>query len=119
MDQDRPIRGARVLIRDAPYPEALQGTALAVRVLRLILPLRILRGLPRRAPRGVEQIVRWRLADSSSLSTYYEQIRSGTSFDVSRDVGSIASPTLVVHGAEDAVKALSVFWYGHPQQPSV
>jgi 3-oxoadipate enol-lactonase len=48
-----------------------------------------------------EQIVRWRLADSPSLSTYYEQMRAGARFDVSRDVGSITSPTLVIHGSED------------------
>ena len=48
-----------------------------------------------------EQIVRWRLADSPSLSTYYEQVRAGARFDVSRDVGRITSPTLVIHGSED------------------
>ena len=48
-----------------------------------------------------EQIVRWRLADSPSLSTYYEQLRAGARFDVSRDVGRITSPTLVIHGSED------------------
>src|ERR687893_700133 len=52
-------------------------------------------------PEEFEQIVRWRLADSPSLSTYYEQMRAGARFDVSRDVGSITSPTLVIHGAED------------------
>jgi 3-oxoadipate enol-lactonase len=48
-----------------------------------------------------EQLVRWRLADSPSLSAYYEQMRAGARFDVSRDVGRITSPTLVIHGAED------------------
>ena len=52
-------------------------------------------------PEEFEQIVRWRLADSPSLSTYYEQMRAGARFDVSRDVGSITSPTLVIHGSED------------------
>jgi 3-oxoadipate enol-lactonase len=52
-------------------------------------------------PEEFEQIVRWRLADSPSLSAYYEQARAGARFDVSRDVGSITSPTLVIHGAED------------------
>lgn len=52
-------------------------------------------------PEEFEQIVRWRLADSSSLSTYYQQMRAGTSFDASREVGRITSPTLVIHGAED------------------
>jgi len=48
-----------------------------------------------------EQLVRWRLADSPSLSAYYGQMRAGARFDVSRDVGRITSPTLVIHGAED------------------
>ena len=52
-------------------------------------------------PEEFEQIVRWRLADSPSLSANYQQMRAGASFDVSRDVGSITSPTLVIHGAED------------------
>ncbi len=46
-------------------------------------------------------IVRWRLADSSSLSDYSQQVAAGARFDASRDVGNITSPTLVVHGAED------------------
>ena len=48
-----------------------------------------------------EQIVDWRLADSPSDTAYYEQARAGADFDLSRDVGHITSPTLVVHGAED------------------
>jgi 3-oxoadipate enol-lactonase len=48
-----------------------------------------------------EQIVRWRLADSPSDAAYYEQARAGAGFDLSRDVGHITSPTLVIHGAED------------------
>ena len=52
-------------------------------------------------PEEFEQIVRWRLADSPSLSAYYQQMRAGARFDVSRRVGSITSPTLVIHGAED------------------
>ena len=52
-------------------------------------------------PEELEQIVRWRLADSPSLSAYYQQMRAGARFDASRDVGSITSPTLVIHGAED------------------
>ena len=54
-----------------------------------------------RRPDEFEEIVRWRLADSPSLSAYYEQMRAGARFDLSRDVGSITSPTLVIHGAED------------------
>ena len=52
-------------------------------------------------PEEFERLVRWRLADSPSLSAYYEQVRAGARFDVSRDVGHITSPTLVIHGAED------------------
>ena len=52
-------------------------------------------------PEEFEQIVRWRLADSPSLAGYYEQIRARARFDVSREVGNITSPTLVIHGAED------------------
>ena len=52
-------------------------------------------------PEEFEQLVHWRLADSPSLSTYYQQMRAGARFDVSRDVGHITSPTLVIHGAED------------------
>jgi 3-oxoadipate enol-lactonase len=47
-----------------------------------------------------EQIVSWRLADSPSGAAYYEQARAGAGFDLSRDVGHITSPTLVIHGAE-------------------
>ncbi len=53
------------------------------------------------SPEEFDLILRWRLADSPSLSAYYQQMRAGASFDVSRDVGSITSPTLVIHGAED------------------
>jgi 3-oxoadipate enol-lactonase len=52
-------------------------------------------------PEEFEQLVRWRIADSPSLSTYYEQMRAGARFDLSREVGRITSPTLVIHGAED------------------
>ena len=52
-------------------------------------------------PEEFEEIVRWRLADSSSLSAYYQQMRAGARFDASRDVGVITSPTLVIHGAND------------------
>jgi 3-oxoadipate enol-lactonase len=48
-----------------------------------------------------ERIVRWRLADSPSLSSYYEQMRAGARFDASEEVGRITAPTLVIHGAED------------------
>jgi 3-oxoadipate enol-lactonase len=52
-------------------------------------------------PEEFEQIVRWHLADSPSLSAYYKQARAGARFDVSRDVQHITSPTLVIHGTED------------------
>jgi 3-oxoadipate enol-lactonase len=52
-------------------------------------------------PEEFERIVRWRLADSPSLSSYYEQMRAGARFDASQEVGRITSPTLVIHGSED------------------
>jgi 3-oxoadipate enol-lactonase len=52
-------------------------------------------------PEEFERIVRWRLADSPSLSTYYEQMRAGARFDAMADVERITSPTLVIHGGED------------------
>jgi 3-oxoadipate enol-lactonase len=52
-------------------------------------------------PEEFEQIVRGRLADSPSLSAYSGQMRAGARFDASRDVRSITSPTLVIHGADD------------------
>src|SRR5215210_7647327 len=48
-----------------------------------------------------EQLVSWRLADSPSDASYNEQARAGAGFDLSRDVGHVTSPTLVIHGAED------------------
>jgi len=48
-----------------------------------------------------EQLVDWRLADSPSEAAYNQQARAGAGFDLSRDVGHITSPTLVIHGAED------------------
>jgi pimeloyl-ACP methyl ester carboxylesterase len=52
-------------------------------------------------PEEFEQLVHWRLADSPSLSTYYEELMAGAQFDISRDVVNIISPTLVIHGAND------------------
>ena len=52
-------------------------------------------------PDEFEQIVHWRLADSPSAASYYEQAKAGARFDLSGDVGHITSPTLVIHGAED------------------
>lgn len=52
-------------------------------------------------PEEFEQIVGWRLADSPSLSAYYEQMRAGSRFDARTDVEHITSPTLVIHGSED------------------
>ena len=46
-------------------------------------------------------ILRWRLADSPSLATYYQQAMAGARFDASHNVENIASPTLVIHGADD------------------
>lgn len=52
-------------------------------------------------PEEFEKILHWRLADSPSLASYYEQARAGAEFDLSGDVGRITSPTLVIHGAQD------------------
>jgi 3-oxoadipate enol-lactonase len=52
-------------------------------------------------PDEFEQIVRWRIADSSSSALHNEQAMAGARFDLSHDVGHITSPTLVIHGAED------------------
>ena len=52
-------------------------------------------------PEEFEKIVHWRLADSSSAASYYEQAKAGARFDVSGDVEHITSPTLVIHGSED------------------
>jgi pimeloyl-ACP methyl ester carboxylesterase len=52
-------------------------------------------------PEEFEQIVRWRLADSPSVVSYYEQAKAGARFDLSGDVGHITAPTLVIHGLVD------------------
>ncbi len=52
-------------------------------------------------PGEFEQIARWRVADSPSLSAYYRQAMAGARFDTSRDVGDIYAPALVIHGRED------------------
>ncbi len=52
-------------------------------------------------PEEFDLIMRWRLADSPSLSAYSQQAMAGARFDTSRDVGYITSPTLVIHGADD------------------
>jgi pimeloyl-ACP methyl ester carboxylesterase len=52
-------------------------------------------------PDEFEQIVRWRIADSSSSALHNEQAVAGARFDLSHDVGHITSPTLVIHGAKD------------------
>jgi 3-oxoadipate enol-lactonase len=58
-------------------------------------------------PEELEQIVRWRLADSPSLPYFYQQAMAGARFDGSRDVRNIVSPTLVIHGAEDCYVPLA------------
>jgi len=52
-------------------------------------------------PEEFEKIIRWRTADAPSVAAHYEQAKAGASFDLSRDVEHITSPTLVIHGAED------------------
>ena len=48
-----------------------------------------------------EKIIHWRSADAPSFATYFGEARAGASFDLSRDVEHITSPTLVIHGAGD------------------
>lgn len=52
-------------------------------------------------PDEFDLIVGWRMADSPSLSAYYQQMMAGARFDVSRNVENISAPTLVIHGADD------------------
>ena len=52
-------------------------------------------------PDEFDLILRWRLADSPSLATYYQQAMAGAQFDASHAVENTASPTLVIHGTED------------------
>ena len=52
-------------------------------------------------PDEFETIVQKRLEDSPSPASYNAQALAGSRFDHSGDVGRIASPTLVIHGAED------------------
>lgn len=52
-------------------------------------------------PEEFDLVLRWRLADSPSLSDYSQQVMAGVRFDSSRDVGNIDSPTLVIHGSDD------------------
>lgn len=52
-------------------------------------------------PEEFDLILRWRLADSPSLSAYYQQTLAGARFDASRGVQNITSPTLVIHGTDD------------------
>ncbi|MGH3090550.1 MAG: alpha/beta fold hydrolase [Rubrobacteraceae bacterium] len=52
-------------------------------------------------PEEFEKIMRWRIADSPSPTSYREQIQAGARFDISGEVEQINAPTLVIHGAED------------------
>lgn len=52
-------------------------------------------------PEEFDLVLRWRLADSPSLSDYSQQVMAGARFDSSREVGNIGSPTLVIHGSDD------------------
>lgn len=52
-------------------------------------------------PEEFEQILHWRLADSPSTIDYYQQLMVGARFDASRNAETIASPALVLHGADD------------------
>jgi hypothetical protein len=46
-------------------------------------------------------ILRWCLADSSSLSDYSQQVMAGARFEASCHAGDMTFPTLVIHGAEE------------------
>ena len=50
----------------------------------------------------------WRLADSPSAASYYGQAKAGARFDLSREVGHITSPTLVIHGDSDGIVPFEV-----------
>jgi 3-oxoadipate enol-lactonase len=52
-------------------------------------------------PDEFEWIVQKRLEDSPSPASYNAQALAGARFDHSGDVGRVASPTLVIHGAQD------------------
>ena len=52
-------------------------------------------------PEEFEWIVNKRLRDSPLPASYHAQAKAGSRFDASGGVGRIASPTLVIHGAED------------------
>lgn len=48
-----------------------------------------------------DRIVRMRLDNSPSLSSYLRQTMAGANFDASRKVRGIIAPALVIHGADD------------------
>jgi pimeloyl-ACP methyl ester carboxylesterase len=52
-------------------------------------------------PEEFDLILRWRLADSPSLSEYYRQAAAGARFNASATVRNISCPTLVIHGSQD------------------
>ncbi len=54
-------------------------------------------------PEEFAQVLRWRIVDTPSRSSYLEQMMAGAKFDVSRRVSAIHSPTLVLHGDDDQV----------------
>lgn len=52
-------------------------------------------------PEEFDEIVRSRLADSSSLATYSRQALAGARFDALHEVEDIFAPTLIIHGDAD------------------
>jgi pimeloyl-ACP methyl ester carboxylesterase len=57
----------------------------------------------RELPELVEEIFRYRLERAPSVAAWAAQAAAGATYDNSERVGSIAAPTLVVHGGADVV----------------
>ncbi len=49
------------------------------------------------------QLVRWRLSDSPSRTSYWAQMLAGARFDAHKRVRGLAAPTLILHGSGDRV----------------
>jgi len=58
---------------------------------------------PARRPDVFETLVRWRVESPIPLHGYMGQLKAGMAFDLEGSVGTIRTPTLVIHGDEDAV----------------
>ncbi len=53
------------------------------------------------------QLVRWRLSDSPSRTSYWAQMLAGARFDAHGRVRGITAPALILHGSEDRVVPVS------------